>query len=237
MVTRRVSGVEALIRWNHPTQGVISPAELLPLAERTGTLSRLTDWVVDEAIATATAWRAIGHDARLAVNVSAVTLIDAALPARVAASLDRHGLDPRGLVVEVTEDAVMVDPQRCCEVLAELAAMGVGVSVDDFGTGQSSLAQLRRIGADELKIDRSFIIGMTEDRFDREVVVAVAGMGRRLGMRLVAEGVENTATWDALFDVGCDVAQGYGIARPMGRDKLLALLAEPAPLGATLRAA
>jgi diguanylate cyclase (GGDEF)-like protein len=237
MLSRRVSGVEALIRWNHPTQGVISPAELLPLAERTGTLSRLTDWVVEEAIATATAWHAMGHGARLAVNVSAVTLIDAALPARVAASLDRHGLDPRSLVVEVTEDAVMVDPQRCCEVLAELAAMGVGVSVDDFGTGQSSLAQLRRIGADELKIDRSFIIGMTEDRFDREVVVAVAGMGRRLGMRLVAEGVENTATWDALFDVGCDVAQGYGIARPMGRDKLLALLAEPAPLGATLRAA
>jgi diguanylate cyclase (GGDEF)-like protein len=237
MLTRRVSGVEALIRWNHPTQGVISPAELLPLAERTGTLSRLTDWVVDEAIATATAWYVAGHDARLAVNVSAVTLIDAALPARVAASLDRHGLEPTALVVEVTEDAVMVDPQRCCEVLAELATMGVGVSVDDFGTGQSSLAQLRRIGADELKIDRSFIIGMTEDRFDREVVVAVAGMGRRLGMRLVAEGVENPATWDALLEVGCDVAQGYGIARPMGRDKLLSLLAEPELLGATLRAA
>jgi diguanylate cyclase (GGDEF)-like protein len=237
MATRRVSGVEALIRWSHPTQGAISPAELLPLAERTGTLSRLTDWVVDEAIATAAAWHAAGHDARLAVNVSAVTLIDAALPARVAASLHRHGLDPRALVVEVTEDAVMVDPQRCCEVLAELATMGIGVSVDDFGTGQSSLAQLRRIGADELKIDRSFIIGMTDDRFDREVVVAVAGMGRRLGMRLVAEGVESQATWDALLDVGCDVAQGYGIARPMARDKLLRLLAEPAPLGATLRAA
>jgi EAL domain-containing protein (putative c-di-GMP-specific phosphodiesterase class I) len=131
----------------------------------------------------------------------------------------------------------MSDPQRCCEVLAELAAMGVGISVDDFGTGQSSLAQLRRIGADELKIDRSFILGMTHDRFDREVVVAVAGMGRRLGMRLVAEGVEDVSTWDALVDVGCDVAQGFGIARPMGRDKLLTLLAEPAPLGAVLRAA
>jgi diguanylate cyclase (GGDEF)-like protein len=237
MVGGAVSGVEALIRWNHPTQGVIAPAELLPLAERTGTLSRLTDWVMDEAIATASAWHAAGHPSRLAVNVSAVTLIDVALPARVAATLHRHGLDPRALVVEVTEDAVMADPQRCCEVLAELAAMGVGVSVDDFGTGQSSLAQLRRIGADELKIDRSFIIGMTADRFDREVVVAVAGMGRRLGMRLVAEGVENAATWEALRDVGCDVAQGYGIARPMGRDRLLALLAEPAPLGAALRAA
>ncbi|MCW3007444.1 MAG: bifunctional diguanylate cyclase/phosphodiesterase [Solirubrobacterales bacterium] len=237
MVSRRVTGIEALIRWNHAAQGAISPAELLPLAERTGMLSRLTDWVVEEAITTAAAWHAAGHGARLAVNVSAVTLIDASLPARVAASLDRHALDPRALVVEVTEDAVMSDPQRCCEVLAELAAMGVGISVDDFGTGQSSLAQLRRIGADELKIDRSFILGMTHDRFDREVVVAVAGMGRRLGMRLVAEGVEDVSTWDALVDVGCDVAQGFGIARPMGRDKLLTLLAEPAPLGAVLRAA
>jgi diguanylate cyclase (GGDEF)-like protein len=231
MGSQRVAGVEALVRWTHPTQGVIAPAELLPLAERTGTLSRLTDWVVDGAIAAAAAWHAAGHDARVAVNVSAVTLIDAALPGRVAAALRRHGLAPSALVVEVTEDAVMSDPQRCCEVLAELASLGVGVSVDDFGTGQSSLTQLRRIGADELKIDRSFVLGMTKDRFDREVVVAVAGMGRRLGMRLVAEGVEDAATWDALMDVGCDVAQGYGIARPMDRDALLALLADGAALG------
>jgi EAL domain-containing protein (putative c-di-GMP-specific phosphodiesterase class I) len=132
----------------------------------------------------------------------------------------------------------MSDPRRCCEVLDALAAQGVGISVDDFGTGQSSLAQLRRIGAGELKIDRSFVLGMTGDRFDREVVSAVAGLGRRLGMRLVAEGVEDPAAWQALVAIGCDVAQGYGIARPMPADALLELLAsDPAPLARVLRAA
>jgi diguanylate cyclase (GGDEF)-like protein len=238
MDTRAVVGVEALIRWSHPEHGAVSPAELLPLAERTGTLGRLTDWIVDRSVATAAAWHAAGQDARISVNVSALTLIDVGLPGRVLATLRRHGLPPGALVVEVTEDAVMSDPQRCCEVLDALAAQGVGISVDDFGTGQSSLAQLRRIGAGELKIDRSFVLGMTGDRFDREVVSAVAGLGRRLGMRLVAEGVEDPAAWQALVAIGCDVAQGYGIARPMPADALLELLAsDPAPLARVLRAA
>jgi diguanylate cyclase (GGDEF)-like protein len=238
MDTRAVVGVEALIRWSHPQHGAVSPAELLPLAERTGTLGPLTDWIVDQAVASAAAWHALGQDARISVNVSALTLIDMGLPGRVLATLERHGLPPGALVVEVTEDAIMTDPQRCCEVLDALAAQGVGISVDDFGTGQSSLAQLRRIGAGELKIDRSFVLGMTADRFDREVVSAVTGLGRRLGMRLVAEGVENPATRQALATIGCDVAQGYGIARPMTADALLELLdSDPQPLARVLRAA
>jgi len=227
MDTREIVGAEALVRWNHPEHGPVSPAELLPLAERTGTLSRLTDWVVDEAVAAAAAWHAAGHRARVSVNVSALTLIDAGLPERIMATLDRHRVAPDVLVVEVTEDAVMSDPQRCCEVLDRLAARGVGISVDDFGTGHSSLAQLRRIGAGELKIDRSFVVGMTGDRFDHEVVAAVAGLGRRLGMRLVAEGVENDEAFAALAEIGCDLAQGYGIARPMDRAALSELMAGP----------
>lgn len=221
IATSQVEGVEALLRWTHPLHGTISPAELLPLAERTGGLGRLTDWVVDQAVAAAASWRAAGHDVRVSVNVSATTLIDAGLPGRVGAALARHRLPADRLIVEVTEDAVMSDPQRCCEVLAALSADGVGISVDDFGTGHSSLAQLRRIGAGELKIDRSFVLGMLEDRFDREVVVAVAGLGQRLGMRLVAEGVEDRRTWQALAAIGCDLAQGYGIARPMSATELL----------------
>ena len=135
----------------------------------------------------------------------------------------------------MTENAVMADPERCCDVLAAIAGAGVGVSVDDFGTGQSSLAQLRRIGADELKIDRSFVMGMRADPFDREVVAAVAGLARRLGMRLVAEGVEDRAAWDALAAIGCDLAQGHGIARPMRFEALLPFLdrARAAGLAAT----
>src|SRR5690606_23262756 len=143
------------------------------------------------------------------------------LPTRVVSALARHGVPGERLVIEVTENAVMTDPVRCCGVLDALAAHGIGVSIDDFGTGQSSLAQLRRIGAGELKIDRSFVVGMLGDRFAREVVAAVASLGRRLGMRLVAEGVEDLAAWEALAGVGCDLAQGYGIARPMPLDELL----------------
>ena len=227
----RVDAAEALIRWTHPVYGAIAPAELLPLAERIGGLGRLTDWIVDEALAAAATWRAAGHEARVAVNVSATTLIDTGLPARIVAALARHGMPGERLVIEVTENAVMTDPVRCCGVLDALAAHGIGVSIDDFGTGQSSLAQLRRIGAGELKIDRSFVMGMLGDRFDREVVTAVAGLGRRLGMRLVAEGVEDRAAWEALAGIGCDLAQGYGIARPMALDQLLGFLARAREAG------
>jgi len=219
-----VDAVEALIRWTHPVHGPVAPAELLPLAERIGGLGRLTDWIVDQSLRAVARWHADGHTARVAVNVSATTLIDTGLPTRVVSALARHGVPGERLVIEVTENAVMTDPVRCCGVLDALAAHGIGVSIDDFGTGQSSLAQLRRIGAGELKIDRSFVVGMLGDRFDREVVAAVASLGRRLGMRLVAEGVEDLAAWEALAGVGCDLAQGYGIARPMPLDELLGFL-------------
>jgi len=241
LVTKAVEGVEALVRWTHPQLGAVPPAELLPVAERTGTLNALTDWVLDRSVEAAAAWRARGAGARISVNVSALTLIDAGLPDRIAAVLERHGVPPDGLVVEVTEDAVMSDAQRGCEVLGALAGLGVAISIDDFGTGHSSLGQLHRIGADELKIDRTFIDGMLRNRYDREVVVAVAGLGRRLGLRVVAEGVEDRETCQALAALGCHVAQGFGIARPMALPALMAYLhAAPGtrwPMGTPLLAA
>jgi diguanylate cyclase (GGDEF)-like protein len=211
----RVAGAEALIRWNHPVRGEVSPAELLPVAEQTGLMPRLTDWVMDTAIASAAIWHRKGGSITVSVNVSAGTLVDTRLPERILTTLRRHRLPAEKLVIEVTEDAVMVDPRRCREVLVQIQRLGVEISVDDFGTGHSSLAQLKTIPSAELKIDKSFVLGIQTDRLDREIVQVAADMGRRLGLRIVAEGVENHATFAMLAAMGCTLAQGFGIGRPM----------------------
>jgi EAL domain-containing protein (putative c-di-GMP-specific phosphodiesterase class I) len=149
------------------------------------------------------------------VNVSAVTLVDIGLPERIDMALRHHGVPAAQLVIEVTEDAVMSDQRRCLDVLEGIAALGVEISIDDFGTGQSSLAQLRHLPADELKIDRSFVKGMAEDPLDAEVVRLVVAMGRRMGLRVVAEGIETPEERDVLAELGCDLAQGYCLGRPM----------------------
>jgi diguanylate cyclase (GGDEF)-like protein len=211
-----VVGAEALIRWTHPTRGPLSPAELLPVAERSGQMSALTDWVVDRALAELAELRAAGHPRlRASVNVSAVTLVDVGLPARIAAALARHGVPAAALTVEVTEDAVMADHRRCREVLGQIASLGVEISIDDFGTGQSSLGQLRHVPADELKIDRGFVAGMDDDPLDAEIVRLVIALGRRMGLRVVAEGIETDRDRLVLHRLGCDVIQGFGVGRPM----------------------
>jgi diguanylate cyclase len=152
---------------------------------------------------------------RMAVNVSAIVLVDATLPDRIAEILGRHALTADNLVVEVTEDAVMRDPTRAIDILNRIKASGVDIAVDDFGTGQSSLEQLKNVPADELKLDRSFVLGMVEDPQDAAIVGSVIGLGRALGLRVVAEGVETPQALQRLADLGCDVAQGFGLARPM----------------------
>jgi EAL domain-containing protein (putative c-di-GMP-specific phosphodiesterase class I) len=198
---------------------------LLPLAMRIGLLGTLTDWVVERSLEAAAAWSASGHHLRVSVNVCAVTLADVKLPSRIGAALDRHDVDPRRLVVEVTEDAIMSEPDTALAAIAALRRLGVSIAVDDFGTGHSSLAQLRRIAATELKIDRSFVTAMRQDRFDREIVHVVVDLARRLGMRIVADGIEDFPTWQALGELGCGVGQGFGIARPMPADALAQWLA------------
>jgi diguanylate cyclase (GGDEF)-like protein len=211
----RISGAEALIRWRHPVRGDVPPGVLLPIAERTGLMPQLTLWVLDRAVAQAAQWRRTGLDIRVAVNVSAIVLVDATLPDRIAETLTRHALTADNLVVEVTEDAVMRDTSRAIDILDRIKASGVEIAVDDFGTGQSSLEQLKNVPADELKLDRSFVLGMVEDPQDAAIVGSVVGLGRALGLRVVAEGVETAQVWQRLAELGCDVAQGFGLARPM----------------------
>jgi diguanylate cyclase (GGDEF)-like protein len=215
IATGRISGAEALIRWKHPQRGDVPPGVLLPIAERTGLMPQLTLWVLEAAVAQAAQWRRVGLDIHVAVNVSAIVLVDATLPDRIAETLARHALTPDNLCVEITEDAVMRDTSRAIAILEQIKRSGVEISVDDFGTGQSSLEQLKNVPADELKLDRSFVIGMVEDPQDAAIVGSVVGLGRALGLRVVAEGVETPQVWQRLADLGCDVAQGYGLARPM----------------------
>ncbi|MDX6733133.1 MAG: diguanylate cyclase [Baekduia sp.] len=215
IATGRISGAEALIRWRHPVRGDVPPGILLPIAERTGLMPQLTLWVLDKAVAQAAQWRRTGLDIRVAVNVSAVVLVDAGLPDRIAETLTRHLLTADNLVVEVTEDAVMRDPTRAIDILNRIKGSGVDIAVDDFGTGQSSLEQLKNVPADELKLDRSFVLGMVDDPQDAAIVGSVVGLGRALGLRVVAEGVETAEAFQRLADLGCDVAQGFGLARPM----------------------
>jgi diguanylate cyclase (GGDEF)-like protein len=231
IATCAVIGAEALIRWTHPQLGTITPDVLLPVAERTGLMPALTDWVFDRALEAAASWR---EHLTVSVNVSAGSLVDAMLPGRIAAALERHGVTSSRLVIEVTEQSVMTDFQRCSDVLARLRALGIAISVDDFGTGNSSLIQLKQNVSTELKVDKSFVIEMGSSAVDREIVGAVVTMGRRLGRRVVAEGVETPAIWQALAKLRCDIAQGYGIGRPMPATDLTRFLATPPDFLATL---
>jgi diguanylate cyclase (GGDEF)-like protein len=227
IATGRISGAEALIRWRHPTRGEVPPGVLLPIAERTGLMPQLTLWVLERAVAQAALWRRAGLDIRIGVNVSAIVLVDATLPARIAETLQRHALTPNNLCVEVTEDAVMRDTSRAIAILEQIKASGVEISVDDFGTGQSSLEQLKNVPADELKLDRSFVLGMVDDPQDAAIVGSVVGLGRALGLRVVAEGVETPQVWQRLSQLGCDVAQGFGLARPMPAEQFERWAREP----------
>jgi diguanylate cyclase (GGDEF)-like protein len=224
LATGEVHGAEALLRWCHPTRGELSPAEVLPVAERSGQMSALTDWVLEHAVAQIAALQARGVVLPISMNVSAVTLVDAGLPERISAMLKRYRVRPELLVVEVTEDAVMRDRRRCLDVLEHIAALGVQISIDDFGTGQSSLGQLRHLPADELKIDRRFVNGMADDPLDGEIVRLVIALGARMGVRVVAEGIETEAEHATLAELGCDVVQGFGIGRPVPASGLWAWL-------------
>ncbi len=209
-----VVGAEALIRWNHPRRGVLSPAHLLPAAEQAGLLRPLTDRVLELALAAAGRW---WHDRRVpvSVNLSAANVTDLDLPEKVAAALARHGLPMEALTLELVEDTLMADPERGRTVLGDLRRLGVRTSIDDYGTGYSSLAYLRHLPADELKLDRSLTADVDRDPRAAAIVQHTVALAHELGLSLVAEGVETLATSAALARLGCDVAQGYAIARPM----------------------
>ncbi|HJT02937.1 MAG TPA: bifunctional diguanylate cyclase/phosphodiesterase [Pseudonocardiaceae bacterium] len=223
--TRQVIGVEALVRWQHPEFGMLDPAEFVTLVETTGLIDPLTDYVLDRSLAQCRSWLDRGLSLSVSVNLSVRNLADAEFPRRVTDALARHRVPAALLGLELTESAVMTDPQRALPVLRELHALGVRIAVDDFGTGYSSLAYLRRLPVDEVKIDKSFVLGLASDLGDLAVVRAIVELGHSLGLSVVAEGVEQDATRDQLVEMGCDVAQGYLISRPLGSDRFDAWLA------------
>jgi diguanylate cyclase (GGDEF)-like protein len=221
----RIEGLEALLRWQHPTQGLIPPGDFIPAAEGTGIILRLTEYVLDLSLAQMRRWMDAGHAVPVAVNLSTRCLLDAGLPDLVGRLLSEHGVPAALLRLEVTESAVMGDAARCMEVLQRLHDLGVKLSIDDFGTGYSSMAYLRRLPVDELKIDRSFVLGMTTTAHDAVLVRTAIDLGHNLGLTVVAEGVEGVEHVSALRDLGCDIAQGYHYARPMGGEQMSELLA------------
>jgi diguanylate cyclase (GGDEF)-like protein len=217
----QVLGVEALVRWQHPGHGLIPPNDFIPLAERTGLIAPLTHYVLDAALHQCRDWRRSGHELAVAVNVSARRLLDREFPDEVAGLLARWEIPARLLVVEITESTIMADPTRAMEILGRLNAMGVEVSIDDFGTGYSSMAYLKSLPVHELKVDRSFVTQMTSDTRDAVIVRSTVELGRNLGLRVVAEGVEDSLTLQELDALGCDAIQGYYISRPVPPDDLI----------------
>jgi diguanylate cyclase len=218
------AGVEALVRWRHPRRGALYPADFIRAAEASDVHGQFTRYVIDRALTAAAGWAAEGLDVPVSVNVSARSLLDPRLPTDVGELLRRHGVAPSQLVVEITETVVMSELQVIDEVLTAFREIGVQLAVDDFGTGFSSLAFLARIPVDEMKIDRSFVMAMTESAEAAAIVGAIVDLGRRLGLRVVAEGVETAEQRAALSELGCSAAQGYLFFKPLPADKITAVL-------------
>ncbi len=227
--------VEALVRWRHPRLGAVSPADFVPLAEQTGVIRPLTRWVLKRAFSEAAAWHRTGLPLGVAVNLSALDLHDRELPRRVGADLAAAELQARHLVLEVTESSVMADAEMARRVLDEVVAMGVTVSVDDFGTGYSSLAQLSRLPVQELKVDRSFVLELARSEQAAPIVRATIEMAHSLGLRVVAEGVENGAVAARLREMGCDLAQGNWFGEPVEAAELVRRLGKPGGVRAPQR--
>jgi diguanylate cyclase len=225
IATGEVHGVEALVRWVHPRRGLLLPGEFLPLAEHTGLGRALTAFVVDRALE-----EMAEFDLTVAVNLGPADLLDLGLPSEIDRLLRRRRFEPEHLRLEVSEDVVMADPERTLEVLSGLRAIGVGTALDDFGAGHASLGHLKALEVDELKIDRSFVGSLPGDERDAAIVYATVELGRRLGMRVVAEGVESADNWDALARLLCDEAQGFYLSRPLTATALRGWLRERDPL-------
>jgi diguanylate cyclase len=236
LCTGEVVGAEALVRWQHPVHGLLAPGAFVPAAERTGQIRPLTRYVLDAALAQCARWQACGPYT-VAVNLSVRNLLDPRLVDDVREAIARHGVDPARVELEITETSAMVDPERSAQALRALHALGVVLSIDDYGTGYGSLAYLQELPVSRLKIDRSFVAGLHASEASVAIVRSVVELSRRLGLSVVAEGVEDDATLLTLREMHCDFAQGYGIARPVPPERLTAVTQEirervPARLGA-----
>ena len=220
----RVSGVEALLRWQHPERGLIPPLQFIPLIEQTALVGPITMHVIDRALEQLARWRDHGLHLSMSVNLSARNLLDPELPHRISSLLARHAVPSHRLTVEVTEGATMADPEQAVKVLVALRALGVSVSIDDFGSGHASMAYLTTLPASELKIDRSFVTGMCQSPREEAIVRSTVDLARHLNLHVVAEGIETREVWDRLAELGCDTAQGYLLSPPLPAEELSAWL-------------
>ncbi|WP_238547184.1 putative bifunctional diguanylate cyclase/phosphodiesterase [Actinoplanes friuliensis] len=230
IATGEVVGVEALLRWRHPVRGMVGPEKLLRVAEQTPVMRLLTSRVLREVIAQLAAWRAAGRPLRASVNVSVRDLHATDIADEIDELLHRYAVPADLLQLEITESALMADPHRVLHTITRLDRMGVAISLDDFGTGYSSLQHLRRLPLSEVKVDRSFVLGMATDRGDAAIVRSVIALADSLGLRVVAEGVEDERTWRLLASAGCHAAQGWFHARPMPAPDLAGWLIRYRPL-------
>jgi EAL domain-containing protein (putative c-di-GMP-specific phosphodiesterase class I) len=219
------------VRWNHPNLGLLGPDRFIPLAETTGLINEFTPLILNAAVGECRRWRDSGRHISVAVNLSARDVGDSALPERIRHALAYAGVPPSSLTVEITESSIISDPQQTLHVLDRFADLGVAISLDDFGTGYSSLSYLQQLPVREVKIDRSFILGLTsaDPRSSRALISSIAGLGANLGLRVVAEGVESEEVMDELQHLGCHVAQGFHISRPVPRGAFRQWLNDNAP--------
>jgi diguanylate cyclase (GGDEF)-like protein len=223
IATERAIHAEALVRWRHPVHGMLPPDEFIPLAEQSGDIGIITKWVLRRAIEDCAGWNRAGFDLAVAVNLSALDLYDAGLPALIGTLLHDQGLHPSKLILEITESAVMKDAAHALKTLRDVEARGITLAIDDFGTGYSSLAHLKRLPVDELKIDKSFVVNLSGETIDDGVIVrSTIDLGHNMGLRVVAEGLETSEAYAILKGFGCDMAQGYFISVPVPSPQLLA---------------
>jgi diguanylate cyclase len=219
--TGKVIGMEALVRWVHPERGMIFPDHFIPFAEKTGFIRAITHWVLEQAAALCASLEAQGLQLKISVNLSTRDLLDPHLPEKIDGILARHGVAPTSFCLEITESAIMDDPVRAQQTMEKLHTMNLEMAIDDFGTGYSSLAYLKRLPVDELKIDKSFVLNMEQDADDAKIVRSTIDLGHNMGLRVVAEGIENEEVLHLLANMGCDQAQGYFISKPMPAEQFV----------------
>jgi EAL domain-containing protein (putative c-di-GMP-specific phosphodiesterase class I) len=217
-----VTACEALLRWDHPKRGVVPPAAFIPFAEHTGYIKVLSRWVLEEAVRQIGEWRDQGMELQVSVNISARDLLNRDLPSFVSSLLQQHQVPPRLLCLEITESGFMEDPANAITVLEHLTQIGMELSIDDYGTGYSSLSYLMKLPAKEMKIDRSFVSRVSGDADLTTIVSSTIELGHRLGMKVVAEGVEDSDDYLLLRKLGCDTAQGYYMSPPLPPQEFVA---------------
>jgi predicted signal transduction protein with EAL and GGDEF domain len=232
----QIKGVEALVRWVHPQRGLIAPDEFIPLAEQSGVIHDLTDYVLRKAFHQCRLWADARIDLTMSVNLSMRNLHDPELPSSIAAVLHFERLEPNRINLEITESTIMANPDRALAVLNDLRALGLRMAIDDFGTGYSSMAYLKGLSVDALKIDKSFVRNLASDLSDRSIVRSAVELGHNLGLQVIAEGVEDILSYQQLSNLGCDLAQGYYMGKPMPVGELEDCLAS-APFELGVRAA